>query len=144
MPTYTVISQVDHYPTGTTISPIAVIRGKTNAYGHSLHVATIDAANPDTAMTTATSQSYTAQPDSDWDNICSNQWTAIGVADNGVCPSWSVRAVVPGAHKVEGRFESMLSHRWVVDVDDPTVRTVNEATKYAYRQTADLYNDAWY
>lgn len=144
MPTYTVISQVDHYPIGAALSPFAVVPGEVKAYGHSLHMATVDAPDADAAMDAARSLRYVHQPESEWDNITATRWTAIGVSSNGLCPTWSVVAVVPGVHEVHGGFESMLSHRWAVIIDNPQVRTVDEANEHAYRQASDQYNQAWY
>jgi hypothetical protein len=144
MPVYTVISNVDHYPTGDhLVSPVAAVEGEATAYGDGLHVVTVDADDPDSAMDVARRLPYVEQPDRAASGITADRWTAIGTASNGVCPSWSVTAVVPGVYEVMGRYDSMLSHRWVVDVDDPQVRTADDANWYAYRQVSELYNEAW-
>lgn len=139
---YTVISQTRQHIDHTAAYPVAAVPGHVDVYGYNLHVTTVHANDPDTAM--AMARGPVATPPVDRGETTASTWTVIVLADTGVCPSWSVLAVLPGSHRVEGSYESMTTCRWVVEVDDPRVRSVAEADAFAYRQMSEWLNEAWY
>lgn len=147
MPTWTVISTVapasyiDDTHTG---EPFAVIPGRVDVYGCTLHAAVVSADTADQAVTAVREAFRVAGnitpntgPDS---TILGGRWTVIGTADNGLCASHRVLAAIPGEHEVTGRYESMTSHRWVRVVD---ATNAVDADRAGYKAAAELYDDTW-
>jgi hypothetical protein len=141
MPTYTVIAQADRNIDGATASPIAAIPGRVEAYGFGIYVATVDAVSADAAMDMV--RGAACDPPLDRGDTAAATWTAIGLVDKGLCPSWSVVAIVPGTHEVEGHFESMLSYRWSQVIDDVYATSVDAAERVAWKALAELSEGAW-
>lgn len=141
MPTYTVISQVDRHMDGATASPIAAIAGDVEVFGFSLHTAHVVVENAEAAMSTMRGVVCDA-PFTRGDTAAAT-WTVIGVVDKGVCPSWSVVAIVVGVHEVLGRYDHMLTHRWVRVIDDVNATSVDAADSVAWKLAAEMYDQAW-
>lgn len=146
MPEYTVISRTwSEYRRGLQGDPVAAIAGRHDAAGHDLHIAHLSATGPQEAMDQvrdafrilggAPDQSGRDEPH------INDRWTVIGTADSGSCPSWSVLAVIPGEHKVEGRWDFFGEHRWDTHVDGPKAADADDA---GYRRAGQLYNEAWH
>jgi hypothetical protein len=143
MTTWTVISTTARMGVGPlTAQPFAAIQGRVDVAGRSLHVTTVDAVSADSAMAAVRDavQIVGGIPHQDELYAHAERWTVIGRADNGTGPSWDVVAMVADEHEVEGRYESMLSHRWVRVVDAPTA---SDAEDVGYRAAAVDYEDAW-
>lgn len=147
MSLWTVISTTDAGPDGAhTLSPFAAVAGRVDVYGLGLHTATVIADDADQAVRAvgdaARITGGVPRPDLNPPAVHSpdGRWTVIGTADNGACPSWTALAVVPGEHSVDGRFESMLTHRWDVRV---TADAGDAALNVGYDQVAPRYEEAW-
>jgi hypothetical protein len=144
MPTYTVISQTSRMGLAPlTATPLCAIPGRVEVCGLGLHVATVQSDTPDEAMAQVRDaiQIVGGVPEVELLEPYAKRWTVIGTADNGSCPSWNTVAVVAGEHKVQGRWESMLAHRWDYVVDAPDARTADE-TGYRLAATS-RYEEAW-
>ncbi len=147
MPTWTVISTVTpagYIDNAHTAHLLAVIPGRVTVYGHTLHTAVVSADTADQAAATVREAfriagNITPNTGPDSPNH-GGRWTVIGTADNGLCASHRVHAMIPGEHSVEGRYESMTSHRWVHVVDAPDGGV---AAWTGYKAAAETYDDTW-
>ncbi|MEU7978348.1 hypothetical protein AB0B63_07420 [Micromonospora sp. NPDC049081] len=148
MKTWTVISTVTHaggIDDTHTAHPFAAIPGRADVYGHTVHAALVQADTADQAIT-ATRDAFriaghitpNTSPDSP---ILDGRWTVIGTADNGLCASHRVLAVIAGDHEVDGRYESTMSHRWVQVV---AASSAADADRAGYKAAAETYDDTWH
>lgn len=149
MTTWTVISTVERLgglDDACTGHPLAAIEGRAQAAGFNIHTATVDADTADAALDTVREAFRIAgniTPNCDpmhGPTITADRWTVIGTATNGVCATHNVVAVVAGEHTVQGRYESMLSHRWERVVDAPDVHAAENA---GHKAAAEVYDESW-
>lgn len=145
MPTFTVISQTSRLGLAPlTASPLCAIAGRVEVYGSGVHVAyPVRAVDADAAMETVREAVRLLGGIPEQHDVrvpAAERWTVIGLADNGSCPSWSTVCAVAGEHEVQGRWESMLSHRWDHVVDAPDAQAAEDA---GYQQAAERYQEAW-
>ncbi|MFF0822506.1 hypothetical protein ACFYUR_19255 [Micromonospora haikouensis] len=139
MATWTVITI-----TGTSPDHIGAVAGRHTAYGHNVHTAYVTARTADEAIEWTRDAFRTIGPHLITADTSTpphaDRWTVVGLASNGPCATHTVDAVLPGEHEVQGRRESMLSHRWTRVVD---AATADDAEKAGYRNAADDYNATW-
>jgi hypothetical protein len=145
MPTYTVISQTSRMGLAPlTASPLCAIPGRVYVAGSGLHVAyPVAAGSADEAIVNvANAIAIVGGVPEGRDEFMpgDTRWTVIGTADNGVCSSWNVVAVVAGEHEVCGGFDSMLSHRWSAVVDAPDAEAAEQA---GWAHAAKEYEESW-
>lgn len=144
MTTFTVISQTSRMGLAPlTANPLCAIPGRVYVGGGSLHVANVAADDADDAMAKVRDAiALVGGVPEGRDEFMpgDTRWTVIGTADNGVCASWNVVAVVAGVHEVCGGFDSMLSHRWSAVVDAPDAEAAEQA---GWAHGAKEYEESW-
>ncbi len=144
MPTFTVISRTDRIGDTTSLDPFAVVAGSVEVAGTSLHLAVVDAPDPDAAMRQVRDAARTMAgvPVQDHHNPLTydGRWTVVGFVDRGVCPSWQVAAVIPGEHDIWGDYDSMLSLRWSAVVEASDARSAESA---GWKAAGELFEDSW-
>lgn len=138
---HTVISILDRHH----LTPLCAIPGRHEPAGQrdadrALHVTTVTAVDAEQAMRAVRDAARLIgaplPQDDRFEGGAVGQWTAIGLVDTGLLPSWRLIAVVPGAVQVQGRWESMLSHRWATVVG---AADAQEARDAAYRWAYQTY-----
>ncbi|MFI1194174.1 hypothetical protein ACH4T9_13065 [Micromonospora sp. NPDC020750] len=141
MGTWTVITRLDQYGHH---DHIGAVPGYANAYGDSIHTTAVTADTADDAIGQAREAFRTVGPNQILANTNTpppaDQWTVVGLADNGGCASCRVTAVIEGEHEAQGHRDSMLSHRWTRVVDAPTAE---EAVSAGYLAAAAVYDATW-